>query len=59
MRDAGIDNISSDLIIGLDGQDERDVENAVKLWQDLGITHASVYAVGGGRNADVSLGLSS
>ena len=45
LRDAGIDNISSDLIIGLDGQDESDVENAVKLWQDLGITHASVYSL--------------
>ncbi len=45
LRDAGINNLSSDLIIGLEGQDERDAENAITLWSELGITHASVYSL--------------
>ena len=45
LSDAGIENISSDLIIGLDGQDERDVKDAIELWGRLGISHASVYSL--------------
>lgn len=45
LKRAGITNISSDLIIGIDGQDESDVTKAVELWDRLGIAHASVYAL--------------
>ncbi len=41
----GIGNVSGDIIIGLPGQDEADVVNAVKLFDKLGLNHASVYAL--------------
>ena len=44
-KDFGIDNVSCDLIIGLPGQDEDDVKNAVELFDGLGLSHASVYAL--------------
>ncbi|MBR2988638.1 MAG: radical SAM family heme chaperone HemW [Clostridia bacterium] len=41
----GIKNISGDLILGLPNQDETDIKRAVKIFTDLGLTHASVYAL--------------
>lgn len=44
-KDFGIDNVSGDLIIGLPEQDEDDVKDAVELFDGLGLSHASVYAL--------------
>ena len=42
---SGIDNISGDLIVGLPGQDEADVVKAAELFDNLGLSHVSVYAL--------------
>ena len=41
----GIENVSGDLIVGLPGQDETDVIKAAELFDKLGLSHASVYAL--------------
>ena len=41
----GIENVSGDLIVGLPGQDETDVIKAVELFDKLGLTHVSAYAL--------------
>ena len=39
------DNISSDIILGLPNEKEGDIEKAVELFCELGITHISSYAL--------------
>ncbi len=41
----GIDNVSSDLILGLPSQTKADIDAAIKLFDELGISHVSVYAL--------------
>lgn len=41
----GIENVSGDLIVGLPGQDDTDVIKAAELFDKLGLSHASVYAL--------------
>ncbi len=45
VKKSGIKNISSDLILGLPGQKQDDPENAVELFDKLGMTHVSVYSL--------------
>lgn len=41
----GFENISSDLILGLPKEREGDIEKAIKLFCELGISHVSTYAL--------------
>ena len=41
----GIENVSGDLIVGLPKQDETDVIKAAELFDKLGLSHVSVYAL--------------
>lgn len=44
-RDAGLENISADLILGLEGESRVDVASSLKLLVDLGVPHVSIYSL--------------
>lgn len=44
-RRHGIENLNGDLMLGLPGQSEEDVTNAVQTLSEAGVAHLSVYAL--------------
>ncbi len=45
VKSAGIKDLSSDLIIGLPGQGDDDIDAAARIFDSLGIDHVSIYAL--------------
>ena len=45
VKASGVKALSSDLIIGLPGQDDKDIDAAARIFDSLGIDHVSVYAL--------------
>lgn len=44
-KEAGIDNISGDFIIGLEGETRKDIEKTLGLLVSLGVKHISAYSL--------------